>query len=188
MCSSDLITLASKKQLTPQQHEKEYPRVQELPFDSERKMMTTFHENFLPDGKIAAFVKGAPDIVLDRCKYWLLNGERKELTEADREKIMAQNSAFARSALRVLAYAIRDMDTVPEKPEPEEIENELTFVGLTGMIDPPREEAKEAIHLCKQAGIVPVMITGDYKDTAYAIAEDLSMVESEDQADRKSVV
>ena len=177
-----LITLASKKQLTPQQHEKEYPRVQELPFDSERKMMTTFHENFLPDGKIAAFVKGAPDIVLDRCKYWLLNGERKELTEADREKIMAQNSAFARSALRVLAYAIREMDTVPEKPEPEEIENELTFVGLTGMIDPPREEAKEAIHLCKQAGIVPVMITGDYKDTAYAIAEDLGMVESEDQA------
>ena len=170
-----LITLASKKQLTPQQHEKEYPRVQELPFDSERKMMTTFHENFLPDGKIAAFVKGAPDIVLDRCKYWLLNGERKELTEADREKIMAQNSAFARSALRVLAYAIREMDTVPEKPEPEEIENELTFVGLTGMIDPPREEAKEAIQLCKQAGIVPVMITGDYKDTAYAIAEDLGM-------------
>lgn len=177
-----LITLASKKQLTPQQHEKEYPRVQELPFDSERKMMTTFHENFLPDGKIAAFVKGAPDIVLDRCKYWLLNGERKELTEADREKIMAQNSAFARSALRVLAYAIREMDTVPEKPEPEEIENELTFVGLTGMIDPPREEAKEAIQLCKQAGIIPVMITGDYKDTAYAIAEDLGMVESEDQA------
>ena len=120
--------------------------------------------------------------MLDRCKYWLLNGERKELTESDREKIMAQNSAFARSALRVLAYAIREMDTVPKKPEPEEIENELTFVGLTGMIDPPREEAKEAIQLCKQAGIVPVMITGDYKDTAYAIAEDLGMVESEDQA------
>lgn len=176
-----LITLASKKGMTPDELSKEYPRVQELPFDSDRKMMTTFHENFL-ENKAAAFVKGAPDIVLDRCRYWLVDGERKELTDADRDKIMTQNSEFARSALRVLAYAIREFDTIPEKPEPEEVETELTFVGLTGMIDPPRQEAKEAIELCKQAGIVPVMITGDYKDTAYAIAEQLGMVENEDQA------
>lgn len=176
-----LITLASKKGMTPEEHVQKYPRVQELPFDSDRKMMTTFHDNFL-DGKVVAFTKGAPDIILDRCTTWLVNGEQRELTDADREKIMEQNSAFARSALRVLAYAIRSFDQAPEHPDPEETEKDMTFVGLTGMIDPPREEAKEAIALCKKAGIVPVMITGDYKDTAYAIAEDLGMVEHEDQA------
>lgn len=176
-----LVTLANKKGLDPKEHASQYPRVQELPFDSERKMMTTFHEGYI-DNKIVAFTKGAPDIILSQCQYILKDGKRQELTDADRQDIEEYNSKFAKSALRVLAFAMREFDSTPEKPEPQEIETGMTFVGLTGMIDPPRQEAKEAIALCKEAGIVPVMITGDYKDTAYAIAQDLGMVEHEEQA------
>lgn len=176
-----LVTLAGKKGITPVEHQEKYPRVSELPFDSERKMMSTFHTGFLPE-KVVSFTKGAPDIVLSLCKYVLKNGERVEMTDADREDILHYNSKFAKSALRVLAYALKEFDQVPEKPTPETVEVDMTFVGITGMIDPPREEAKEAIALCKEAGIVPVMITGDYKDTAFAIAKQLGMAEREDQS------
>lgn len=176
-----LITLAGKKGIDPDKHQAQYPRVQELPFDSNRKMMSTFHTGFL-DNKVVSFTKGAPDIVLGLCKYILRNGERVELTDDLRNEVLEYNSKFARSALRVLAYALKEFDSVPEKPHPEEIEFDMTFIGLTGMIDPPREEAKEAIALCKDAGIVPVMITGDYKDTAFAIAQQLGMADHEEQS------
>lgn len=176
-----LITLANKKGIVSKDHAGEYPRVQELPFDSARKMMTTFHEGYV-DGKVVAFTKGAPDIILSQCNYLLKDGKRVEMTETDRKEIEEYNSKFARSALRVLAFAMRDFDQTPEKPTPEEIETDMTFVGLTGMIDPPRQEAKEAIALCKKAGIIPVMITGDYKDTAFAIAKQLGMAEHEEES------
>ncbi|HOS69947.1 MAG TPA: calcium-translocating P-type ATPase, SERCA-type [Bacillota bacterium] len=153
-----------------------YVRIGEIPFDSERKMMTTFHDNFIQD-RIVSFTKGAPDIILGRCAKILQNGRAIDMTEALKQQIAKVNSEFAGNALRVLAFTYREYDKLPESISSDEIENDLIFVGLMGMIDPARVEAFEAIKTCKEAGIKPVMITGDHKDTAVAIARELGLME-----------
>lgn len=149
-------------------------RLQEIPFDSDRKRMTTFHPH--EDGCIAC-IKGAPDVMLNLSNKILKNGEILELTDDDRKEILEANHQMASQALRVLAFAFKLENDIPKEPKPEEVERNMVFVGLVGMIDPARPEAKEAIKVCKQAGIRPVMITGDYKDTAEAIARDLGMLD-----------
>ena len=151
-------------------------RIEEIPFDSERKMMTTFHDNF-KQNKIVSFTKGAPDIILGRCSKMLQNGSVIDLTEAMKQQIAKVNSEFAGDALRVLAFTYREYDKLPEAISSDSIEKDLVFIGLMGMIDPARVEAFEAIKTCKEAGIKPVMITGDHKDTAVAIAAELGLME-----------
>lgn len=176
-----LITLARKRNVYKDEINKKFPRIDEIPFDSDRKMMTTFHSNYIPN-KIVSFTKGAPDIVISRCDTVYINGEVKPLTDKLREEIFNINSQFSKKALRVLAFAFKQHDGLPNNITSETIENKMVFVGLVGMIDPPREEAKEAIKLCKKAGIQIIMITGDYKETAYAIAKELGIIEYEDEA------
>lgn len=176
-----LVTFAGKAGIAQEDANAKYPRIEELPFDSDRKLMTTFHENFIP-GKVVSFTKGAPDILIDRSNYIYLNGEVVAFTDELKKKVLEVNSGFAKEALRVLSMAYRQYDSLPTDINSDNIENDMIFVGLMGMIDPPREEAKEAIKKCKTAGINTVMITGDYKDTAFAIAKQLGMAETEDEA------
>lgn len=178
-----LITFANKLGVSKEDYNKEYPRIEELPFDSTRKMMTTFHENFF-DHKLVSFTKGAPDIIINRCDFIFLNGKVEEFTPKRKEEALKKNSEFAKDALRCLAYAFRVWDKLPSKDEktPDHVENQMIFVGLTGMIDPPRPEVKEAIKECKSAGITPVMITGDYLETAFAIGKDLGIASDPEEA------
>ena len=159
--------------------EKATPRVDEAPFDSGRKMMSTVHDL---GGKFVQYTKGGPDVVLARCAYYSENGEIKTMTEEKRTEIMAANKAMADKALRVLAAAKRDWSEKPADNTPEFLEQELVFLGLTGMIDPVRPEVKAAIEECRAAGIRPVMITGDHKDTAVAIAKELGIITDASQA------
>ncbi len=153
--------------------EKSMPRVQEIPFDSERKRMTTIHR----DGdSVFAFVKGAPDVVLDLCKEIRLDGRAVALTEELKAQVLEQNRDLASHALRVLGVAVRPLDTVPDSPTPETVEKELTFVGLLGMIDPARPEVIEAVRVANGAGLKSVMVTGDHKDTAEAIAREIGLL------------
>ncbi|MGE5633030.1 MAG: cation-translocating P-type ATPase [Caulobacteraceae bacterium] len=170
-----LVVAGAKAGLEKIQMNENYNRIAEIPFDSARKMMTTFHKDFIKN-KIVSFTKGAPDIILSRCTKISLNGNVQNLTEDLRQQIMKINSSFANQALRVLAFTYREYDKLPEAINSENIENDLIFIGLMGMIDPARVEAFEAIKTCKEAGIKPVMITGDYKDTAVAIAKDLGLM------------
>ncbi|NLN15600.1 MAG: calcium-translocating P-type ATPase, SERCA-type [Tissierellia bacterium] len=172
-----LISLGHKGRLFKRELNKAYPRVGELPFDSERKMMTTFHQNYIED-KIVSFTKGAPDVVLRRCRYISLNGEKKLLTESLRRRIIDINNSFAKDALRVLAFAYREFDGLPREISSDKVERDMVFVGLVGMMDPARPEAKVAIDKCKNAGIKPIMITGDYKETAFAISRELGIAKS----------
>lgn len=176
-----LVTLAAKANLLKDELSTSYPRIEEIPFDSARKMMSTIHENYIP-GKLVSFTKGAPDIVIDRCSHISMGGKVIPFTDELKEEVLKINSMFSRDALRVLASAYKEYSELPSDISPDTIETGMTFVGLTGMIDPPRPEAKEAIKLCKKAGIDTIMITGDYKETAFAIAKDLGMAEHEDQA------
>ncbi|NLC04110.1 MAG: cation-translocating P-type ATPase, partial [Tissierellia bacterium] len=176
-----LITLAGKANIKRGEINKSYPRVEEIPFDSGRKMMTTFHENYISE-KIVSFTKGAPDILIDRCSHISVDNKIIPFTEDLKKEVLKVNSDFSKDALRVLAFAYREYDKLPEDISSDNNEIDMVFVGLTGMIDPPRVEAKDAIKLCKQAGIQTVMITGDFKDTAFAIAKELGMAETEDQA------
>lgn len=144
--------------------DKLYPRKAEIPFDSDRKLMTTIHSI---DGRLYAIVKGAPDIVISRCDG------------ADADKALAANSAMAKEALRVLGVAYKPLNEIPQEVTPEEMENGLTFLGLVGMIDPPRKEALEAIKICKRAGIKVIMITGDHLETARAIAKQLDILDDD---------
>jgi len=153
-----------------------YPRVGEVPFTSERKRMTTIHTAL--DDKTLAFMKGAPEVVLERCGWIYRNGCVDELTDEDRKEILKINEAMAGEALRNLAMAYKQVDEMPTYLD-EEIEKDLIFLGIAGMIDPPREEAKEAIKLCKRSGIKTVMITGDHKLTAMMVAKELGMMGSE---------
>lgn len=155
-----------------------YPRVNEIPFDSDRKLMTTI--NKIGDGYIA-HTKGAIDSILDRCSKILDNGKVRPITDKDKEKIMQANKEFCSRALRVLGYSIKEVTGDPYDIEIPSTEHNMTFVGLSGMIDPPREEVKDAIKECKKAGIIVSMITGDHKDTAFAIAKDLNIAKSESQ-------
>ncbi len=176
-----IVAFAGKLGQTSEQLNMVYPRIAELPFDSGRKMMTTFHSNYI-EGKIVSFTKGAPDIVINKCSKIALNGRIVDFNKELKDKVLSANTKFARSALRVLSAAYKSWDRLPEHPSFEQVENDMIFVGLVGMIDPPRPEVKESIAHCRQAGIETVMITGDYKETAYAIAKELGMVEHEGQA------
>ncbi len=155
------------------------PRVGEAPFDSGRKMMSTVHNT--ADG-IVQYTKGAPDVVLNKCKYALINGTIVDFTDEIKANIVTDNKRMADKALRVLAIALRKYDAVPSSFEPDDLEKELVFVGLTGMIDPVRPEVKDAISECREAGIRPVMITGDHKDTAVAIGKELGIISDASQA------
>ncbi len=171
-----LVHYGYKFGLNKEALEGESPRVNEIPFDSERKLMSTFHkvkDNFV------VYTKGAVDNILQRCDRILDNGKIRKLTAADKQFILSKNTEFASSALRNLAFAFKTVEKVG-RPTSENTENELCFLGLVGMIDPPREEVKDAIKTCKQAGIRTIMITGDHRDTAFAIAKELGICTSED--------
>ena len=170
-----LIVAAAKAGMTKKDLETTYPRVHEVPFTSERKRMTTVHKS--PEGKLYAYVKGAPETILEECDYVLYNGREEKLTKKEHQSILKINEELASGALRVLGIAYRKLpDDVLENFDEESVEMRLVFVGLIGMIDPPREEAKEANQLCQNAGIKTVMITGDHKLTAVAIAKELGML------------
>ena len=149
------------------------PRIGEAPFDSGRKMMSTVHN----DGEIVQYTKGAPDEILKLCTSALVNGEIVPFTDDIKAKVLENNKRMADKALRVLAVALKKYDSAPSDFAPEALENNLVFVGLTGMIDPVRPEVKAAIEECRSAGITPIMITGDHKDTAVAIAMELGIIE-----------
>ena len=174
-----LVNFAYSVGLKKQDMEKATPRVDEAPFDSGRKMMSTIHDL---GGSFVQYTKGGPDVVLARCAYYYENGECKPMTEAKRAEIMAANKAMADRALRVLAAAKRDWDVKPADNSPEALEQDLVFIGLTGMIDPVRPEVKAAIEDCRRAGIRAVMITGDHKDTAVAIAKELGIIQDASEA------
>ena len=158
---------------------RENPRVEEVPFDSERKLMTTVNEN---NGKYTVYTKGGVDELLKICNSYLFKGEIRTNLDEYANWIRENNENMAKDALRVLAFGYKEMDHMPSKEEMKTIESGLTFIGMVGMIDPPREEAKKAVEKCKHAGIKTVMITGDHKVTAVAIAKKLGILENEDEA------
>ena len=153
-----------------------FPRVDEIPFDSERKLMTTVHK---VNDKYIVYTKGGVDELLNICTSYIKDDEIKQDLGNYKSKIADINETMAKDALRVLAFGYKELDY---KPNQNELENNLTFVGLYGMIDPPREEAKQAVEKCKRAGIKTVMITGDHKVTAIAIAKKLGILENESEA------
>jgi Ca2+-transporting ATPase len=178
-----MVVAAAKAGLRREQREKILGRVQEIPFDSDRKRMTTIHQlreegdHFCFDcPPTIAFVKGAPDIVLDLCHLMIIEGKAVPLSPEKKQEIMAINQDMARQALRVLGVACRTLQQLPAEGAEGEIEQELTFVGLMGMIDPARPEVKEAVKLAQGAGLKSVMVTGDYKDTAEAIAKEIGLL------------
>ncbi len=157
----------------------DFPRCGEAPFDSGRKMMSTVH---LAHNGVVQYTKGAPDVIIDRCTHYMKNGEAVPMTDEYRKAIAEANKAMADKALRVLACAMRVWEREPDSLEPEELEHDLCFVGLTGMIDPVRPEVKAAIDECVGAGVRAVMITGDHIDTAVAIAKELGILRPGDRA------
>ncbi len=173
-----LVAWADKIGLPKDQLEEKMPRVAEAPFDSNRKMMSTIHKT---ESGFVQYTKGAPDVVLSVCTKALINGRETELTEEIREKIVSQNKEMADKALRVLCAAKKDYETLPENTSAEYLENELCYLGLTGMIDPVRVEVIDAIREAREAGITPIMITGDHKDTAFAIAKQLGITSSDNE-------
>ena len=174
-----LVNFAFNVGLPKQKMEMDTPRVDEAPFDSGRKMMSTVHR---VGDKFVQYTKGGPDMILGRCAFYEDNGEIKPMTDEKRADIMNANKNMADKALRVLACAKRNWDVKPTDNAPEFLEKDLVFVGLVGMIDPVRPEVKAAIAECRSAGIRPVMITGDHIDTAVAIARELGIVEDASQA------
>lgn len=174
-----LVNYACKLGMKKQDLEKTSPRIDEAPFDSSRKMMSTIHKT---ENGFVQYTKGGPDVILSRCVSFWEDGQAKPMTEEKRGEIMAANKAMADKALRVLAAAQRQWTEKPEENTPEYLEQGLCFVGLTGMIDPVRPEVKAAILQCRSAGIRPVMITGDHKDTAVAIARELGIITDASQA------
>ena len=175
-----LVNYAEKLNLSKNEQKHVYVRIGEVPFDSMRKMMSTVHKT--ADGKITQFTKGAPDEVLKRCSKALVDGKIVDMTDKIRNDILSANKAMADKALRVLAASMKSLDKEPSVYEPEAVENDLCFVGLVGMIDPVRPEVKPAIDECRSAGIRPIMITGDHKDTAVAIAMQLGIITDASQA------
>lgn len=173
-----LVDMAFKLDFDPTIYDRT-PRLNEVPFDSDRKLMTTVNEI---NGKYIVYTKGGVDELLKRCNSYLLNGEIKQDLKQYSEIIREHNENMAKEALRVLACAYKEIDHKPTDEEMKDIENDLVFVGMVGMIDPPREEAKKAVEKCKTAGIKTVMITGDHKITATAIAKKLGILENEDEA------
>ena len=170
-----LVNDANKNGMPKEKLAAELPRIDEAPFDSLRKMMTTVHQN--GEGFIQ-FTKGAPDEVLRRCTKIWENGQAVEITEEHRKHILEENKAMADQALRVLGAAQRIYSERPASNAPADLEQEMTWIGMCGMIDPIRPEVKDAIGECRSAGIRPIMITGDHKDTATAIAKELGILKS----------
>lgn len=175
-----LVNDAAKNGMIKTQLKEEYVRVGEAPFDSLRKMMSTVHET--KNHQIIQFTKGAPDEVLKCCTHAMVNGQKVPMTEEVRTAILKSNKSMADRALRVLCGACRQWDKMPESTEPEFLEQDLTYLGLSGMIDPVRPEVKAAIVECREAGIRPIMITGDHKDTAVAIGMELGILTDPSQA------
>ena len=171
-----LIVAAAREGLDRNKLDEQWPRQGELPFDSGRKLMSTIHP--LPEGGFRVFVKGAPDVLLERCAA----GPQGPLTPRQREGILRANEEMAGRALRVLGVASRDLAILPSALVPGTIESGLTFLGLFGMMDPPRPEVRGAVALCHRAGVRPVMITGDHKATALAVARELDIYRPGDLA------
>lgn len=174
-----LVAYALTLDLNKNDLSKNEPRVAEAPFDSMRKMMSTVHSK---DGAYIQYTKGAPDEVLKCCTKILKDGKIRDITEADRTEILKKNKEYADRALRVLACSFKELSEIPADQSPEALEKDLVFCGLVGMIDPVRPEVKAAIEECRTAGIRPIMITGDHKDTATAIAMELGIIDSPDAA------
>ena len=177
-----LVEYAFKLGFDKTELEKVLPRVQEVPFDSMRKMMSTVHEvkavnDKYFDNKYVQFTKGACEILLDRCDFYLENGEVKNINDNFKKNIFAKNKDFADRALRVLGCAYKTSDVLNYEASSEKVEKGLIFIGFVGMIDPCRDEVFDAIDRCKSAGIRPIMITGDHIDTAVAIAKQLKIIE-----------
>ena len=173
-----LVDMAFKLNFDPSIYE-QMPRVEEIPFDSDRKLMTTVNK---VGDKYIVYTKGGIDELLKRCTSYELGGEIYEELENYINKIREENEHMAKEALRVLGCAYKEIDHAPSKEEMQSMENDLIFIGMVGMIDPAREEAKKAVERCKTAGIKTVMITGDHKITATAIAKKLGILEKEDEA------
>jgi len=175
-----LVNFANKLGYPKYQLEKEYPRVGEAPFDSMRKMMSTIHQK---EKQVIQYTKGACEILLERSSYYL--NENKEvisMTEEIKKHIQEETKKYADKALRVLGACYREYDSIPTNLEPDSLEQDLTFIGFVGMIDPCRVEVYDAIENCRQAGIRPIMITGDHIDTATAIGEDLKIISAREEA------
>ena len=170
-----LVEWAKRLEMPKPMLEEEFPRVAEAPFDSSRKMMSTVHKS-IKHGFVQ-YTKGAPDVVLGRCTQALVNGKRVAMTDEVKEEILAQNKEMADKALRVLCVAMKSYSDIPESESPEFLEKDLCYIGLAGMIDPVRPEVVDAIVQAREAGIRPIMITGDHKDTAVAIAKQLGIAE-----------
>ena len=173
-----LVDMAFKLDFDPSIYDR-MPRVEEVPFDSDRKLMTTVNK---VNNKYVVYTKGGVDELLKKCNSYILKGEIKQDLSNYADIIRAKNEEMAKEALRVLACAYKEMNHAPSKEEMKEIESNLIFIGMVGMIDPPREEAKKAVEKCKTAGIKTVMITGDHKVTAAAIAKKLGILENENEA------
>lgn len=175
-----LLTMTSKAGFDTQYIKHQSPRIYELLFDSQRKMMTTLH---LHGKKIIAYTKGAPDHLLEKCGTFIMNGKIVPLTQKLKEKMLKENEQMTNRALRVLGFAFRELAPIRKKNyTKEEVEKNLTFIGLAGMIDPPRTEVKEAIRLTKEAGIKVYIVTGDYGNTALAIAKEIGLIDAQNEA------
>lgn len=174
-----LINYAKSLELPKDMLCEKYPRIGEVPFDSGRKMMSTVHK--ASDG-VVQFTKGAPDEILKKCTHAVVGGQIVPITDEIREKIAAENTRMGNKALRVFAAAYKEYDSAPSEYTSEALEFDMTFIGLTGMIDPIRPEVKDAITECREAGIKPIMITGDHINTAKAIARELGILTDDSQA------
>jgi P-type Ca2+ transporter type 2C len=167
-----LLVLAAKAGLSRDEVRQQYPRIKEFPFSSDRKRMTTIHRT--ENGKIRAVVKGAPEVVLERCSYFLNGDQIAPLDDTERERILKVNEEMANDALRVLGVSYREISEMNGHNE-DRVEQDLVFLGLVGMMDPPREEAIDAVKVCREVQIKPIMITGDHKLTAVAIAREVGI-------------
>jgi Ca2+-transporting ATPase len=172
-----MVVAAAKRGLHPTEIRIENPRIEEVPFSSERKRMTTVHQ--MDDGKKVAFMKGAPEITLEKCQFVKDKNGLRPLGESERENILSANERMAQDALRVLCVAYREVKNETKLSE-DALEDDMVYLGLMGMIDPPREEAKEAIRVCREVKIKPIMITGDHKLTAMAVAKEIGIFQEGD--------
>lgn len=174
-----LVNFARDRGMPKPELQKAEPRIAEAPFDSSRKMMSTVHQTA---SGVVQYTKGAPDEVLKKCTSYYKDGKVLPLGDGVRAEILTANAAMAGKALRVLCAAMRTLPAPPEDDSPDALEHDLTFLGLVGMIDPVRPEVCSAIAECREAGIRPIMITGDHKDTAVAIAMELGMIKDASEA------
>jgi Ca2+-transporting ATPase len=173
-----LFEIALRNGFNKKDIEKAFPRIAEIPFDSDRKCMTTFHKT--PNSGIISFTKGALESIITKADHTLVRRNRTDLNAAFLQQINNSNERMADDGLRTLAFAMRQWDELPDDLTPEHVESNLTFIGLAGLMDPPREEAREAVRVCRTAGIKPVMITGDHPLTARNIARRLGIIENEE--------